>query len=73
MYFDFQLLDVQSMINLGICGSNKHMSTTYSATAEGCLTWKIIRILHELEVLIEKSVPRVTVWHHEAPLSDAKL
>ena len=34
---------------------------------------KIIRILHECEVLIEKSVPRDTVWHHEAPLSDAKL
>ena len=33
----------------------------------------IIRILHECEVLIEKSVPRVTVWHHEAPPSDAKL
>ena len=32
-----------------------------------------IRILHECEVLIEKSVPRVTVWHHEAPPSDAKL
>ena len=28
---------------------------------------RIIRILHECEVLIEKSVPRVTVWHHEAP------
>ena len=33
----------------------------------------IIRILHECEVLIEKSVPRVTVWHREAPPSDAKL
>ena len=28
---------------------------------------KTIRILHECEVLIEISVPRVTVWHHEAP------
>ena len=34
---------------------------------------KNIRIFHEFEVLIEKSVPRVTVWHHEAPPSDAKL
>ena len=34
---------------------------------------RIIRILHECEVLIEKSVPRVTVWHHEAPPCDAKL
>ena len=33
----------------------------------------IIRILHECEVLIEKSVPRVTIWHHKAPPSDAKL
>ena len=34
--------------------------------------FKNIRILHECEELIEKSVPRVTVWHHEAPPSDAK-
>ena len=27
---------------------------------------KIIRILQECEVLIEKTVPMVTVWHHEA-------
>ena len=33
----------------------------------------IIRILHEYEVLIENSVSRVTVWHHEAAPSDAKL
>ena len=33
----------------------------------------IIRILHECEVLIEKSVPRVTAWHHEALPSDAEL
>ena len=31
-----------------------------------------IRILHECEVRIENSVPRVTVWHHEALPSDAK-
>ena len=33
---------------------------------------KNIRILHMCEVRIEKSVPRVTVWHHEALPSDAK-
>ena len=33
----------------------------------------IIRIFHECEVLIDKSVLRVTVWHHEALPSDAKL
>ena len=27
---------------------------------------KIIRIYHECEVGIEKSVPRITDWHHEA-------
>ena len=32
-----------------------------------------IRILHVCEVLIEKSVPRVAVWHHEAEPCDAKL
>ena len=26
---------------------------------------KIIRIYHECEGKIEKSVPRVTVWHHQ--------
>ena len=31
------------------------------------------RIFHDCEVLIEKSVPRFTVWHHKAPPSDAKL
>ena len=34
---------------------------------------KNIRILLECGVLIEKSVPRVTIWHHEAPPRDAKL
>ena len=32
-----------------------------------------IRIFHECELLLEKSVPRVAVWHHEALPSDAKL
>ena len=32
-----------------------------------------IRILHKCQVRIDKSVPRVTVWHHKSPLSDAKL
>ena len=32
-----------------------------------------IRTLHECEVLIGKFVPKVTVWHHKAPPSDAKL
>ena len=31
-----------------------------------CRSKDIIRILHECDVLIEKYVPRVTVWHHEA-------
>ena len=34
---------------------------------------KNIRILHECEVLVEKSVPRVTVWHHSAEPRDAKI
>ena len=32
----------------------------------------ILRNFHECEVLNEKSVPRVTVWYHEAPPSHAK-
>ena len=31
-----------------------------------CRKSKIIRILHECQVWIDKSVLRVTVWHHEA-------
>ena len=31
-----------------------------------------IRMLHGCEVRIENSVPRVSVWHHEALPSDAK-
>ena len=30
------------------------------------LVCKNIRIYHECESKIEKSVPRITVWHHEA-------
>ena len=37
-----------------------------------CWVCKNIRILHWCEVRIENSVPRVTVWHHEALPSDAK-
>ena len=33
----------------------------------------IIRILHGCEVRIENSISRVTIWHHEALLSDGKL
>ena len=32
-----------------------------------------IRIFHECEVLIEKAVPGVTVWHRKALPSDVKL
>ena len=32
----------------------------------------IIRIYHEFVDRIDKSVQRVTVRHHEAPLNDAK-
>ena len=35
-------------------------------------TDQIIRIIHGLEVWIENSALRVTVWHHEAMQSDAK-
>ena len=36
------------------------------------LPFKNIRILHGCEVRIENSIPRVTVWHHEALPSDAQ-
>ena len=31
-----------------------------------CDLFNIIRIHHESEVEIEKSIPRITNWHHEA-------
>ena len=31
-----------------------------------------MNLIHWCEVPVEKSVPRVTVWHHEALPSDAK-
>ena len=37
-----------------------------------CASVGTIRILHGREVQIENSVPRVTIWHHEAVPSDAK-
>ena len=57
--------------NLIIPDSSKQLYLSLS-----CLDrplFKNIRILHECEVLIENSVIRVTVWHHEAPPNDAKL
>ena len=45
----------------------------------GNFVWKLqvrydnIRILHGYEGRIENSVPRVTVWHHEALPSDAVI
>ena len=38
---------------------------TYKRSSPGVVS--NIRILHECEVLVEKYVPRITVWHHEAP------
>ena len=42
----------------------------YPFVAEGKYTsspdFDTIRILHECQVWIDKSVPRVTFWHHEA-------
>ena len=44
----------------------------YGIWKESTSRLQIIRICHECEVWIDKSVPRVTVWHHEALPSDAK-
>ena len=49
---------------------NVSTSEIRSSTFSEC---EIIIILHKLEVLIEKFVPRFIVWHHEALPSDAKL
>ena len=32
----------------------------------GYYSQETVRILHECQVWIDKSVPRVTFWHHEA-------
>ena len=36
----------------------------FSPTDEWTLLWNFIRIYHECEGRIEKSVPRITNWHH---------
>ena len=36
----------------------------YSKQEEKCIRMGIIRIYHESEGGIEKSVPRITDWHH---------
>ena len=41
------------------------MSTSMAVMFYSYVT-KIIRINHECEGRIEKSVPRIAVWHHEA-------
>ena len=38
---------------------------TRGADDKSC-DWQNIRIYHECEGRIEKYVPRITVWHHEA-------
>ena len=43
----------------------------YMSMKLGSSVWNI-RICHECEVRMDKSVPRGTVWHHEALPSDAK-
>ena len=39
---------------------------THTLGDENRMRRYIIRIYHEYEGGIEKSVPRITVWHHEA-------
>ena len=43
-----------------------HISNNTTCTSPWSHGWKFIRILHKCEVGIEKSVPRITDWHHEA-------
>ena len=40
--------------------------TEWVCNLKECSTVNIIRTYHECEGRIEKSVPRITVWHHEA-------
>ena len=60
--------------------TNFHLKIIIFSAVKNCSTLhyiemndKIIRILHYCLVRIEKSAPRVTVWHHEALPSDAQL
>ena len=46
-------------------GSKEHLEVGHEKDYFQCVyPVKTIRILHECEVLIGKSVPKVTVWHH---------
>ena len=64
-----------------VCFSKMEMHFLFHLTSTKVIATKIItlqsfehliRILHGSEVRIRNSTPRVTVWHHEALLSDAK-
>ena len=56
----------RSYASSGSCKFDKDPNKNERASVE------TIRILHGREVQIENSVPRVTIWHHEAVPSDAK-
>ena len=49
-----------------------HLGSFQTPNFLGTIHACIIRILHECVVLIENSVPRATVWHHEALRSEYK-
>ena len=44
----------------------QHFWTVLEILVLSHMYYKNIRIDHECEGWIEKSVPRITVWHHEA-------
>ena len=53
--------------NPALCLKHPLLQDIVPADSEG--SYETIIILQECEVQIENSVPRVTVWHHEAALS----
>ena len=53
--------DISGVPNSFLCG---HTSLQYKQICSKLI--RIIRIHHECEGRIEKSVPRITVWHQEA-------
>ena len=54
-----------------ICSHSLNMHMQLSSEAGGLkfsLSLHLIRIYHECEGRIEKTVPRISVWHHKACL-----
>ena len=55
-------------VNMGQCTRLRFL--LHQEEAKALMSLHIIRIYHECEGRIEKSVSRITVWHHKAHMNN---